>query len=72
MWLIFNSSGLHVNLFFYICRGTGARILLAPLTSILYLWDEPGGERALFWQPDNYCERPEELPLNKVFMHGIQ
>jgi hypothetical protein len=50
-----------------ISRGAGATIVLSPLTSILYLWDEPGGDRTLLWQPTNYQLHPEELPLNKVY-----
>ena len=49
-----------------IYRDTGATTILSPLTSIVYLWDEPGGDLTLLWQPENYHAHQEELPLNKV------
>ena len=47
-------------------RNAGTTTVLSPLTSIVYLWDEPGGDLTLLWQPENFDVNPKELPLNKV------
>ncbi|XP_028401865.1 vacuolar protein sorting-associated protein 13C-like [Dendronephthya gigantea] len=46
-------------------KDSGTTTVLLPLTSIVYLWDEPGGDLTLLWQPENYHNHPENIPLNK-------